>query len=122
VCIVCIQRQQEEEMNELTSKLAIKEKEIINLKDNEKQLCKRISESKTPGVKQLETAADKVRSCIHIHIITTTYIHTYTHIYVSRLTSSESQCQVAVCTHRADATTGMLFTCTNAVKFASTVT
>jgi len=67
VCIVCIQRQLEEEINELTSKLAIKEKEIIKLKDNEKQLCKRISENKV-SIKQLETAANKVWCYIHMYL------------------------------------------------------
>jgi len=42
---------------------------------------------------------------------------------VSRLTGSESQGQEeAACVHPAYATTGVLFTATNAVKFASAVT
>jgi len=41
----------------------------------------------------------------------------------SRLTGSESQGQEeAACTHPANATTGVLFTATNAVKFPIAVT
>ena len=44
-------------------------------------------------------------------------------IYISRLTSSESQGQEeAACTSPANATTGVLFTATNTVKFPSAVT
>jgi len=65
MCIVCIQRQQEEEMSELTSKLAIKEKEFIKLKDNKKLLSKIICESKV-SAKQLETATNKVATYVSI--------------------------------------------------------
>jgi len=42
---------------------------------------------------------------------------------ISRLTSSESQGQEeAACARPANATTGVLFTATNAIKFPSTVT
>jgi len=48
-------------------------------------------------------------------------MHTYVH--TSRLTSSELQGQEeAACAHPANATTGVLFTATNAVKFPSAVT
>jgi len=40
----------------------------------------------------------------------------------SGLTGSELQDQEAACTRPADATTGVLFTATNAMKFSSAVT
>jgi len=46
----------------------------------------------------------------------------YISFYKSRLTGSESQGQKeAACARQANATTGVLFTATNAVKFPSTV-
>jgi len=41
---------------------------------------------------------------------------------ISRLTGSESQGQEAACAHPANATTSVLFTATNTVKFPSAVT
>jgi len=51
-------------------------------------------------------------------------VHHYYHILiVSRLTGSKLQGQEeATCAHPANATTGVLFTATNAVKFPNTVT
>jgi len=54
---------------------------------------------------------------------TTVLNYIYIYIYISRLTGSESQGQKeAACTRAANATTGVLFTATNAVKFPSAVT
>jgi len=51
------------------------------------------------------------------------YIYIYIYICMSKLTGSESQGQEeAACTHPANATTSVLFTATNAVKFPNAVT
>ena len=63
----CVQKQLQEEVNELTSRLTMKEKDVIRLADDNKLLLKKISE-----YKQIENTDDKVW----------TYIRTYIHMYV----------------------------------------
>ena len=67
MCCMYIQRQEEEEVNKLTSELAMKEKEIIRLKDDNKVLSRKVSESKQ-SVEQPRTIADKVHTYVCIRI------------------------------------------------------
>ena len=54
---ICTQKQLEKEVNELTSELTVKGKDILKLRDDNKLLLKKISESK---YKPCETMPDKV--------------------------------------------------------------
>ena len=54
-----IQKQLEETMDELTTQLKMKEREIKRLKENNKLLSKKISEAK---IMQLKRTTDKVRT------------------------------------------------------------
>ena len=54
---MCIQKQLEKEVNELTLELTVKGKDILKLRDDNKRLSKKISESK---VKLSETMPDEV--------------------------------------------------------------
>jgi len=63
--ILCIQRQLEEEISELSTKLAIKEKENVKLKDDKKLLLRNRSESKESSFKQPKIELDKVHWYMH---------------------------------------------------------
>ena len=67
-----MQRQLDEDLNELNSKLTIKEKDIIKLKDLNKLLVKKTPESKG-SVKQLKTMTVKVCTCIKFYMFIDTY-------------------------------------------------
>ena len=54
---ICTQKQLEKEVNDLTSQLTVKGKDILKLRDDNKRLSKKISESK---VKLSETMPDEV--------------------------------------------------------------
>ena len=54
---ICTQKQLEKEVNDLTSQLTVKGKDILKLRDDNKRLSKKISESK---VKLSETIPDEV--------------------------------------------------------------
>ena len=53
----CTQKQLEKEVNDLTSQLTVKGKDFLKLRDDNKRLSKKISESK---VKLSETMPDEV--------------------------------------------------------------
>ena len=59
VHVVNVQRQLEEDLSELTSKLTMKEKDIIKLKDLNKLLVKKTPKDKG-SVKQLKATTNKV--------------------------------------------------------------
>ena len=60
VHVVNVQRQLEEDLSELTSKLTMKEKDIIKLKDiNKLLLVKKTPEDKS-SIKQLKATTNKV--------------------------------------------------------------
>ena len=58
-----LQRQLTEKIDELTSELTIKKREITRLTDSNKLLSKKISESRT-----VQLLTDKVRIGIHMYI------------------------------------------------------
>ena len=67
---MCTQKKLEKEVNELTSESTVKGKDILKLRDDNKRLSKKISESK---VKLSETMPDEV--CMYwYNAISCTYL------------------------------------------------
>jgi len=77
---ICIQRQQEEEVNKLTLELAMKQKEIIRLEDDNRAFIKENVKSKES--EKLETTANKVHTYIYAYISIPTYLCLCNYSYI----------------------------------------